>query len=135
MVELDFSPPTTHSFLQLRQSVAWDNCSAEVTAKSIENTLFWVSLYKHKELVATGRVMGDGAMYFYIQDVIVCPSYQKKGLGNQIMEHIENFLLKNAPKHAAIGLFAAKGKESFYQKYGYLVRDGQNLGHALCKFV
>jgi ribosomal protein S18 acetylase RimI-like enzyme len=135
MFELDFSPPTALSFMQIRQSVSWDNCSTEVTTKSIENTLFWVSLYKDNQLIATGRVMGDGAMYFYIQDVIVSPSYQNRGLGNQIMEHIEKYLLKNATKYSTVGLFAAKGKEGFYQKYGYLIRDGQHLGQALCKFV
>ncbi len=85
--------------------------------------------------MAIGRVMGDGAMYYYIQDVVVRPTHQGLGLGNQIMQQIEKYLLENASKNAAIGLFAAKGKEGFYQKYGYLVRDGQKLGQALCKFV
>ena len=74
-------------------------------------------------------------MYYYIQDVIVCPTRQGLGLGNQIMQHIEKYLLENASKYAEIGLFASNGKEGFYQKYGYLVRDGQKLGQALCKFV
>ena len=94
-----------------------------------------MSLFDREKLVAIGRVMGDGAMYYYIQDVVVRPTHQGLGLGNQIMQQIEKYLLENASKNAAIGLFAAKGKEGFYQKYGYLVRDGQKLGQALCKFV
>lgn len=135
MFELNFSPPTTQSFLDIRQSVGWDNCSFDVTEKSIKSTLFWVSLSDGKKLVAIGRIMGDGAMYYYIQDVIVSPAYQGLGLGNQIMQQIENYLLENTSKHATIGLFASNGKEGFYQKYGYIVRDGKKLGQALCKFV
>ncbi len=135
MFKISLIPPNKDSFLQLRESIGWDNCSKTVIQKSIENSLFWVSLYEGENLVATGRVIGDGAMYFYIQDIIVIPTHQGQGLGNQIMQHIENYLLQNTTKHATVGLLAAKGIERFYQKYGYLLRDGQNLGHALCKFV
>ena len=135
MFKLCFSPPTTREFENLRSSVGWNNCASQVTSKSIENTLFWVCFYSGKELVATGRVIGDGAMYFYIQDVIVSPKQQGSGLGSSIMEHIEKYLQENAPQHATVGLLAAKGKERFYEKYNYIVRDGQELGRALCKFV
>lgn len=135
MFKLSFTPPDADSFMRLREAVGWENCSKPITLESIDASLFWASMYEGEYLVATGRVIGDGAMYFYIQDVIVAPSHQGQGLGNQIMQHIENYLIKNTTKHATVGLLAAKGKEGFYQKYGYLLRDGQNLGHALCKFV
>lgn len=135
MFELRFSPPSTPDFENLRLSVGWENCASSVTAQSIENSLFWVSYYESQILIATGRVIGDGAMYFYIQDVIVSPKYQRCGLGHSIMQHIEKYLLENTSQHATIGLLAAKGKEGFYERYNYIIRDGQDLGQALCKFV
>ena len=135
MFDLDFAPPPAEEFIRLRNDIGWKNCTADLVQESINNSLFWVSVYENKTLVATGRVIGDGAMYFYIQDVIVAPEHQGKGLGDKIMLHIESFLRRNATQHATVGLMAAKGKEGFYQKYGYLLRDGQHLGLALCKFV
>jgi len=129
------APPNTKDFMALRRSVGWENCSEEVTASSISNSLFWVSFYDENQLVATGRVIGDGALYFYIQDVIVASQYQGNGLGLRIMECIENYLYKHTTKHATIGLLSALGKERFYQRFGYLLRDGQKLGQALCKYV
>ena len=82
-----------------------------------------------------GRVVGDGAMYFYIQDVIVTPTHQGQGLGHQIMLNIEEYLQSAAAQGATVGLLAAKGKEPFYQRYGYVSRPNTLLGNGMCKFV
>jgi GNAT superfamily N-acetyltransferase len=74
-------------------------------------------------------------MYFYIQDVIIEPSYQGTGVGSVLMDHIENYLSVAAQKGAIIGLLAAKGKEAFYIRYGYMLRPSNTLGHGMCRFV
>jgi ribosomal protein S18 acetylase RimI-like enzyme len=38
------------------------------------------------------RVIGDSGLYFYIQDVIVLPQYQKRGIGMLLMKKVMNFL-------------------------------------------
>ena len=87
------------------------------------------------QLIGMGRIVGDGAMYFYIQDVIVDPSYQGTGVGSVLMDHIENYLSVATQKGATIGLLAAKGKEAFYIRYGYMLRPSNTLGHGMCRFV
>ena len=74
-------------------------------------------------------------MFFYIQDLVVIRDYQGQGLGEVLMQNIENYLRETAQKGATIGLFAAKGKESFYSRFGYQSRTGDNLGLGMCKFV
>ena len=32
------------------------------------------------QLIAAGRVIGDGGVYFYVQDVIVVPEHQRRSL-------------------------------------------------------
>ncbi len=59
-----------------------------------------------------GRVVGDGAVYFYIQDIVVHPEHQGKGIGENIMSALMTYLQENAPDKAFIGLFASKGKRS-----------------------
>ena len=82
-----------------------------------------------------GRIVGDGAMYFYIQDVIVDPSYQNSGIGSALMEKIERYLSVSAKKGSTIGLLAAKGKEAFYARYNYIIRPNNSLGNGMSRFV
>jgi len=102
---------------------------------SLENSLFHVVVHHDSQLIAMGRVVGDGAMYFYIQDVIVEPKHQNNGIGHLLMHHIEDYLAIAAQPGATIGLMAAKGKEGFYQRYSYVIRPNNTLGHGMCKFV
>lgn len=127
--------PALDEFANLRTQVKWQNPNDEILKASIENSLFWVTVYDTDKLIGTGRVVGDGAMYFYIQDVIIAPSYQKQGIGHLVMTHIENYLASACSNGATVGLLSAHGKESFYIQYGYVKRDGDSLGLGMCKFI
>lgn len=128
-------PPSADEFIDLRRKIGWDNVTPEQTDVSLNQSLFNVTVRDNGVLVAMGRVVGDGIMYFYVQDVVVEPSYQGFGLGKRVMNEIENYLQQVATKGATIGLLAAKEKEGFYQQFGYLKRDGQSLGLGMCKFI
>jgi ribosomal protein S18 acetylase RimI-like enzyme len=71
-----------------------------------------------------GRVVGDGMIYFYIQDIAVKPEHQSQGIGRRIMDAITAYLKEYAPEKAFVGLFAAQGKETFYNRYGLNRHDG-----------
>ena len=129
-----FAPPSADDFVRLRKAVAWGDTNAELASKSLNNSLFSVSIYEGKTIIGFGRVVGDGYMYFYIQDVIVDPSYQGKGVGSVLMDEIESFLKRTVKPGSTVGLFAVKGKEKFYSKYGYLERTGDPMGKGMCKF-
>ncbi|WMN59947.1 GNAT family N-acetyltransferase [Pseudoalteromonas xiamenensis] len=128
--------PSAIDFKQIRESVGWSNLESLIEIEqSIRLSLFWVSVYNHQDLVACGRVIGDGLMYFYLQDIIVHPAYQGLGIGHLMMNEIEQWLLAHTKKGATIGLLAAKGKEAFYAQYGYQMREGSLLGLGMCKFI
>ncbi|QSX31588.1 GNAT family N-acetyltransferase [Shewanella cyperi] len=129
------APPAVAEFAALRTLVGWNNPTADLLAASIENSRYWVSVFHERQLVGTGRVIGDGAMYFYIQDLIVHPAYQGQGLGKQMMNRIEAYLASVCRSGATVGLLAARGKEGFYDSFGYARRDGESLGLGMCRFV
>ncbi len=133
--KIEHTAPVSDAFANLRTQVKWQNPDDKTLKVSIENSLFWVTVYDTDKLIGTGRIIGDGAMYFYIQDVIVAPSYQKQGIGHLVMTHIEDYLSNTCSNGATIGLFSAHGKESFYTQYGYVKRDGDVLGLGMCKFI
>ncbi|QSX38811.1 GNAT family N-acetyltransferase [Shewanella sedimentimangrovi] len=129
------APPAVAEFAALRTLVGWNNPTADLLAASMENSYYWVSVFHERQLVGTGRVIGDGAMYFYIQDVIVDPGFQGLGLGKANMLRINAFLASECQRGATIGLLSAKGKEGFYSGFGYSRRDGESLGLGMCRFV
>ena len=127
--------PTTQEFLALRAKIGWQSMSIDDARSSLNNSLFHVVIYDSSELVGMGRVVGDGVMHFYIQDVVVAPNYQGFGLGAALMNEIESYLSNVAKQGATIGLLAAKGKEAFYERFNYIERPNASLGHGMCKFI
>lgn len=51
------------------------------------------------------------------------------------MIRVETYLATACPTGATVGLLAAKGKEPFYRRYGFIERDGTELGKGMCRFV
>lgn len=127
--------PSVTEFIQLRLSVGWGESNIISTKSSLENSLFHITIRDSGKLLAMGRVIGDGGLNFYIQDVVVHPKAQGQGLGDKIMKAIEVYLNDAAQPGSTIGLFAATAKEKFYQRYGYIERPNQNMGNGMCRSV
>lgn len=127
--------PTAKEYVALRCQVGWDSVNLDMVQKSLDNSLFHVSIKHDKKLTGMARVVGDGFMYFYIQDVVVAPAYQGHGLGRALMNRVESYLSETCLAGATVGLLAAQGKEAFYRSYGFIERDGINLGKGMCRFV
>ncbi|MDF2176918.1 GNAT family N-acetyltransferase [Aliiglaciecola sp. CAU 1673] len=128
-------PPTPDEFNALREKVGWDSVDPALAKASLAHPLFHVVVRDQQKLIGMARVVGDGYLYFYIQDVVVDPDYQSLGIGKMLMDKIESYLARAAKPGATVGLLAAKGKEAFYRRYGYLERDGEALGKGMCRFI
>ena len=112
--------PTLKEYKYLCESVGWTNyMNFDVADTSLRNSIHCITVKDNEQIVGMGRIVGDGAIYFYIQDIVVHPDYQKNGIGNEIMTILIEYLNKNAPDKAFVGLFASEGKEPFYEKYNF----------------
>lgn len=85
-------------------------------------------------IVVMTRIVGDGATCFYIQDVVVRPEYQKTGMGTAMMEKTMKYIENTACRGAVVGLMSAKGKEAFYEKFGFWKRPVGNFGYGMMQF-
>lgn len=132
---IDVKQPTSTEFSELRAKVGWGITNIAMAQSSLDNSLFHVTAHVGPKLIGMGRVIGDGFMFFYIQDVVIDPYFQKLGVGNALMQEIEQYLSMTAKKGATIALLSAQGKEDFYSRYGYSERTGDPLGKGMCKFI
>jgi GNAT superfamily N-acetyltransferase len=121
-------PPTVEEYQRLREAVGWESVDAEATETGLRNALFSVCLIHKDEVIGCGRVVGDGGIYFYIQDIIVLREFQGEGLGRRIMDAVMGYLSSHAHSNAFIGLMAAKGVSEFYRQYGFAERPPDRPG-------
>jgi GNAT superfamily N-acetyltransferase len=121
--------PTPAEFNALRLSVEWPVFSHDKVEKALAGTLFAVVVEDtNREARAMGRVLGDGAIYFHIQDVIVHPSCQRFGLGKMVMNSLMKYVDSAAVKNTNIGLMCSKGREGFYKSFGFVERPAEKFG-------
>lgn len=114
--------PTLQEYRHICIGVGWEDVmNFEAAATGLQNASYSVVALHRAEAVGMGRIISDGALYFYIQDLAVLPDHQRQGVGGQIMEHIMAYLRRNAPEKAFIGLFAAPEHRNFYERFGFRV--------------
>lgn len=126
--------PSAAQYNQLRQAVGWGLYEEAVIERALPNTLYGVCAFVDEQLVGMARVIGDGGLVYYIQDVIVLPAYQRRGIGMRMMDRVMDYLGVHASHNSIVGLMAACGKEPFYEKYGFTRRPTDRLGAGMTLF-
>ena len=121
--------PTNEEFLKLFNSVGWDR-AAEKIEENRKNTCFAVCAYENGEIVGMGRVVGDGS-YFTIYDLVVDKDHQGKGVGQMLILDILDWYYQFKDADTFLYLTASKGKEGFYEKFGFRVRPNEDVGSGM----
>jgi GNAT superfamily N-acetyltransferase len=124
---LEERPPTLAEYRTICEAVGWaEAINFPAAHLSLQRSLFAVTAITLPRItgsaraVGMGRIVGDGAIYFYIQDIAVHPDWQGQGIGRAVMDRLMRWVHLNAPERAFVGLFAAGGREGFYSHYGFL---------------
>jgi GNAT superfamily N-acetyltransferase len=126
--------PSTDEYQRLRALVGWTMPESSAVAPSLRKSLFCVCARSQGNIVGMARIIGDGALVFYVQDVIVDPARQGQGIGKRLMDRIMEYIRRHAVHNTIIGLMAARGKEPFYQGYGFTPRPNETLGAGMTIF-
>ncbi|MBU2551549.1 MAG: GNAT family N-acetyltransferase [Proteobacteria bacterium] len=115
-------PPTVAEYARLRQAVGWPPVDPRAASAALNASLFAVRVALQDDVIGMGRIIGDGGLYFYVQDVMILPEHQKGGLGRRIMQTLTRWLDDHAPPGAFVGLMAARGAAGFYRRHGFAER-------------
>lgn len=135
--ELEFSSKITfEEYNQLRRSVDWTELSLRQFNMIVKNSLFFNIARIDGEVVGTTRCVGDGGYHFFLCDVIVKPQFQGQGIGRKLVESFFRFVDDTAEKDETImlTLVAAKDKEPFYKKFGFIERPTAERGAGMYMF-
>lgn len=111
--------PAEHA--ALAAAVGWqshfdDQLRAASLAASLAGVVF---VDAHEGTVGMARAVGDGLQYAYIQDVIVHPDHEGKGIATELVKRLVELLRPAAEAEIFIGLFASDAAVGVYESLGF----------------
>ena len=121
---------TPEEYLELRRKVGWCLFPVEEAKAGIDNAYLVICARDGEKAVGVVRLLWDGGYIAMLSDVIVDPEYQGQGIGRFLVEStIQRMKDDMKPGYKVkLNLMAAKGKEPFYEKFGFVQRPNENLG-------
>ena len=121
---------TAEEYMSLRKKVDWCEFPLEEAQAGIDNAYMINCARDEGKAIGVVRLLWDGGYIAFLSDVIVASDYQGQGIGTKLVEACINRLksdLKPGYK-VKMNLNSAKGKESFYERFGFKVRPNEDSG-------
>lgn len=132
-VTLSTKPPGTTEFIAMRAACGWGEISEDMARRALGQAVATVTADDGDSLIGLGRVVGDGALFFYLQDIIVAPTHRGQGVADAIVTRLLDEIAPLSGPGSTIGLMAAKGIEPLYEKFGFSRRPADSLGAGMTK--
>ena len=78
--------------LGLYASVGWTACTDDPAAlrNGFANSLLTLAAYEEAALAGLIRVVGDGHTIVFVQDILVRPQFQRRGIGSALLQAVLN---------------------------------------------
>ena len=124
--------------LHLYQAVGWTNYTnqPQMLEKSLAHSLAIYVARDGEEIVGLVRLVGDGFSSVFVQDLIVLPSYQRQGIGSDLMkqalsDYKDTYQIQLATEESekTLGFYRSLGFEvlSSFQCTGMILVDRKKL--------
>ena len=120
---------TANEFISIWNAVEWgDFLEIERVEMALKNSICTFGIYINETVIGMGRLIGDGAMSFYLKDFAILPKFQKNGYGRELLTHIIQYIKTKTLYGGSVELISSKGREEFYQKFGFELRPNEYDG-------
>lgn len=76
--------------MSLYESVGWTAYTdhPDSLRQGFENSMLTLAAYEGGQLLGIIRTVGDGATIVFVQDILVFPKYQRKGVGSALLQAV-----------------------------------------------
>ena len=110
--------PTADEYLHLIASVGWRPRERRAVEVALQHTLYAVCATTEDRTIGFGRVIGDGALHFYLTDVVVSNAFRGRGYGRWMVElFLEHPDLQGLRRIALL----TRDAQSLYEPFGFTV--------------
>ena len=128
---------TAEEYMSLRKKVDWCAFPLEEAQAGIDNAYMINCARDEGRAIGVVRLLWDGGYIAFLSDVIVDPEYQGQGIGKKLVESCISRIKAGAKPgyRVKMCLLAAKGKEPFYEKFGFEARPNDRLGSGMDQWI
>ena len=107
---------SSEALADLRESVGWNRMEKEY-GNPFMTSFFHIAVYDEDQLVGYVDSVSNGVTDAYIQDLMIHPDYQGKGLGTDLMKKMIDSLKE---KHIyIISVVFEENLKPFYDRFGF----------------
>lgn len=124
-------PITGEEFASLREAMGWPSVSLDAARQCIDEACFVWGARDDGRLVGLVRVIGDGILSFYVSDVMVHEESRGRGVGNELMKRLLDYLRTHAAPGATVAVVPLRGRESFYEEHGFAHAPKEIFGDSM----
>ena len=100
----------------LRESVGWNRMEEEYNNPRL-TSFYHIAVYEEDKLVGYIDSVSNGVTDAYIQDLMIHPDYQGKGLGTELMNQMIAYLKES--RIYIISVVFDESLKSFYERFGF----------------
>jgi len=116
MIYIDNAPTSAKQIADLREAVGWNRMESCYKNELI-TSYFHISVYDGDKLIGYIDTISNGVTDAYIQDLMVNPEYQGKGIGTELMNKTIAYLKAN--KIYMISVVNEEKLLPFYKRFGF----------------
>ncbi|MBO4902024.1 MAG: GNAT family N-acetyltransferase [Lachnospiraceae bacterium] len=128
---------SAEEYLEMREKVGWTMFPLEEAQACIDHAYMILCVRDGEKAVGLVRLLWDGGYIAFLSDVIVDAPYRGQGIGSKLVEACIRKLnedLKPGYK-VKLNLNAAKGKEPFYERFGFRIRPNEEAGAGMDQWL
>ena len=120
-MEIEFRTelPSVEAYNQLRESAGMGQKNPQRVEIALKNSLYVITAYAKNRLIGHARVVGDGAVCYMVNDVMVARDYQGQGIGKQLMTYIDAWLEANTAEDSYVELVAVAPAHHLYAQFKF----------------
>lgn len=117
-------------YCDLRAAVDWKPIVEDQAQSGIDHSDFVIACRDGQQIVGCARVFWDKGYIAYLADVMVKPDYQRQGIGKHLVDECIAYIDRQLKEgwRIKIVIVSAKGKEPFYERFGFEVRPNEKDG-------
>lgn len=124
---------SVEDYNSLREAVGWGMLVPEQAKAGLEHSCRVIGCRHENRIAGGARILWDGGYIAYLADVMVMPGYQGCGIGTEMVKKLLAYMKTRLQEgwKIKVVILAAKGKEPFYEKFGFNSRPNEEEGSGM----
>ncbi|NLA28519.1 MAG: GNAT family N-acetyltransferase [Propionibacterium sp.] len=127
--------PTRDELVELYESVGWSayTCDPALLEAAVNASLAVVTARLDDKLIGLARLVGDGLTIVYLQDILVSPDHQRRGVGGELFQRL--FAPYSNVRQKVLITDDEQAQRAFYEAMGFTeIGDLEPPGRSFVRF-